>query len=244
LYIQRNWKDVSGIKGAPVDFDKGALCDDRYRLPTPHPATPKAVRQTIKAIVKHFNWKDEIGIGFPAAIKHGIVSTAANIDNSWIGTNIAKLIYNETGCNTHAVNDADAAGLAEMEFGGGKGCEGVVMVITVGTGLGTALFSNGILVPNTELGHINMYNMDAEHYASDAVRKKENLSWKKWAKRFNEYLFEMEKLIWPDMLIIGGGVSKKKDKFFSFLTTNAQLIPARLQNEAGIIGAALSVKID
>jgi polyphosphate glucokinase len=234
----------SGIKGAPVGLEKGTLNADRFRLPTPQPATPKAVKQTIKSIARHFNWKGEIGIGFPAAIKHGIVSTAANIDNSWIGTNIAQLIHTETGCNTHAVNDADAAGLAEMAYGGGKGYNGVVMVITVGTGLGTALFSNGVLIPNTELGHIKMYNMDAEQYASDAVRKKEDLSWKKWAMRFNEYLFELEKLIWPDLIIIGGGISKKKEKFFSFLATNAQIIPAQLQNEAGIIGAALSVKID
>jgi polyphosphate glucokinase len=234
----------SGIKGAPVDLETGTLCGDRFRLTTPQPASPKAVNHTIKSIIKHFDWKGKVGIGFPAAIKHGIVSTAANIDDGWIGLNIAQLISEETGCEAHAVNDADAAGLAEMVFGSSKGYTGVVMVITVGTGLGTALFSDGTLVPNTELGHITMYNMDAELYASDAVRKKEDLSWKKWAKRFNEYLFELEKLIWPDLIIIGGGVSKKNEKFFSYLTTNAKILPAKLQNEAGIVGAALSINID
>jgi polyphosphate glucokinase len=233
----------SGIKGAPIDLKSGELLKKRFRLPTPNPAKPKTVTQTIKKIIDHFNWHSAVGIGFPAAIKQGIVSTAANIDNSWIGVNIAKLIHKETGCKTYVINDADAAGLAEMEYGGGKNHQEFVIVITVGTGLGTALFNKRVLLPNTELGHITMYNKDAELYASDAVRKKEDLSWKKWAKRFNEYLAELEKLLWPDLLIIGGGASKKEEKFFPYLSTKAKIIPAQLLNDAGIIGAAFSTTL-
>ena len=233
----------SGIKGAPVDLDSGKLLAKRFRLATPIPAKPKAVVQTIEQVAEHFHWQGKVGIGFPAAIKQGIVSTAANIDDSWIGVDIAKIIDDETGCAAQVINDADAAGLAEMEYGGGKGHQEVVIVITVGTGLGTALFNKSVLIPNTELGHITMNAMDAELYASDATRKKEDLSWKKWAKRFNEYLAELEKLFWPDLIIIGGGASKKKEKFFPYITTKAKLIPAQLQNDAGIIGAALAITL-
>jgi polyphosphate glucokinase len=170
------------------------------------------------------------------------VFTASNIDKKWIGIDVVKLFSKTTGCDTTVINDADAAGVAEMEFGAGRNHKGVVFIITVGTGIGTALFSKGRLVPNTELGHLIMHGMIAERYASDAVRKKEDLSWKKWSKRFNEYLNEIERLFWPDLIIIGGGASKKYSKFFHFLDTKTDLVAAHLRNEAGMIGAAMAKK--
>ncbi len=233
----------SGIKGALVDIKTGQLISERRRIPTPTPATPEAVTKTIKQLVKYFNWSGEIGCGFPAVIRNGIVCTASNIVKSWIGTNVIELFTNSTKCQTNVINDADAAGLAEMEFGGGRNHQGVVLVITVGTGIGTAFFSGRKLMPNTEFGHIYVNGMIAEQYASDAIRKKEDLSWKKWAKRFNKYLSELERLLWPDLIIIGGGASKKYMKFSPYLSTNSELLSAQLLNEAGIIGAALSTRL-
>ncbi|MBN2010678.1 ROK family protein [candidate division KSB1 bacterium] len=233
----------SGIKGAIINIDAGELMGERYRIPTPDPSTPNAVAETIKQIVHHFNWSGKMGVGFPAAIQHGEVRTAANIDPSWIGVDAVTLLTKKTGCQTRVLNDADAAAIAEMEFGGGRDNKGVVFIITIGTGIGTAVFTNGRLLPNTELGHIFLKNgREAEPYASDAVRKSKNLSWKKWAKRFNKYLNEIERLFWPDLIIIGGGASKKDEKYFSHLVTKAPIVPASLLNEAGIIGAAVATK--
>ncbi len=232
----------SGIKGAPVDINSGNLVEDRFRIPTPNPSTPKSVANTVNEIVKHFKWKGEIGCGFPAVITNGQVRTAANINKNWIGKNVSQLFTDTTNCKTIVLNDADAAGIAEMEFGAGKNQIGLTIIITVGTGLGTAMFSGKKLVPNTEFGHLMLNGIIAEHFASDAIRKKEDLSWKKWAFRFNEYLSEIERLLWPDLIIIGGGVSKKWDKYLKFLNTKSKIIPAQLLNEAGIIGAALAVK--
>jgi polyphosphate glucokinase len=233
----------SGIKGAIVDIENGKLLSERYRIPTPNPSTPAAVAECIRLINDHFNWKDQIGCGFPAVIHGGKVLTASNIDEGWIGVNVVELIQNVTNCETHVVNDADAAGLAEMQFGSGRNHNGVVMIITVGTGLGTALFTQRILLPNTEFGQVLLNGQIAERYAADGVRKKLDLSWKKWAKRFNQYLAEIERLLWPDLIIIGGGVSKKHDKFFHYLKCSIEIIPAQLRNEAGIIGAALSIRL-
>ncbi len=233
----------SGIKGAPVNIKTGELTAARYRIPTPIPATPKAVTETVVKIVKHFNWSGPIGCGFPAAISGGKIRTASNIDAKWIGTEVSKLFSKDSGCPTVVLNDADAAGLAEMKFGAGKDHQGVVFVITVGTGIGTAAFSKGCLFPNMELGHLIMDGRVSEHYVSDAVRKNEDLSWKKWSKRFNQYLYEIEQLFWPDLIIIGGGASKKQDKFFHFLDSSIKLVPAQLLNEAGIIGAALATQL-
>jgi polyphosphate glucokinase len=230
----------SGIKGAPVDIISGELLAERYRIPTPRPATPKAVTKTLVKIAEHFKWTGPIGCGFPAAINQGKIGTASNIDEDWIGIEVFDLFTKETGCQTVVVNDADAAGLAEMAFGAGKDIEDVVFVITVGTGIGTAAFSQGCLFPNMELGHLILNGKIAEHFVSDAVRKKENLSWKKWSKRFGEYLEEIERLFWPDLIIIGGGVSKKHDKYFHYFETKAKIVPAQLLNNAGIIGAALA----
>lgn len=233
----------SGIKGAPVDTKTGKLIGERFRIPTPSPSTPKKVVEVILKIADHFNWKGPIGLAFPAVVLNGIVKTASNIDQSWIGTNVAKLIIEKTGLPAYVVNDADAAGMAEMKFGTGKGKKGSIVLITVGTGIGTVFFTRGKLVPNTELGHVFLNSgMEAEDFTSDAVRKRENLSWELWAKRFDVYLHEIEKLFWPELIIIGGGVSKKKELFIDHLTVETKIVMAKSKNEAGIIGAALATK--
>jgi len=229
----------SGVKGAIVDTKKGELISDRFRVPTPQPSTPEAVAEVIKEITEHFKWGGPVGIGYPGVIQHGIARTAHNVDNSWIDKDLNRLFSETTGCKVHVVNDADAAGMAEMKFGEGKGFKGVAILVTVGTGLGTVMFTDGKLVPNLELGHIILKGDDAELYASDAARKEQELEWPEWAGRFNEYLKRLEALVWPDKIIIGGGISKKEDKFLPYLTTKAPVVPAKLLNEAGIIGAAL-----
>ncbi len=234
----------SGIKGAIVNTKSGKLKTERFRIPTPSPATPDAVAGVIKEIVDHFKWKGAIGIGFPSVIQDGEALTAANIDSSWVGANVDKLVSERTSLPAFAVNDADAAGLAEMKFGAGQGEKGTVLLITVGTGLGIVMFTRGNLLPNCELGHVIMPNgKEAEKYTSDATRKAEDLSWEDWAKRFDEYLSYMEALLNPNLIIIGGGVSKKDDKFFQFLSTKSRLVPAQLLNNAGIVGAALAAKL-
>jgi len=237
----------SGIKGAPVEVKRGMLAAERYRIPTPQPSTPDAVADAVAKIVKHFRWKGPIGCTFPSVIKKGIVYSAANVDKSWIGVNGRKILQKKTGCPVLLLNDADAAGLAEMEFGAGRGHQGVVFVITLGTGIGTAIFVNGELLPNTELGHVGMRVrkggfVEAEEYASDRIRKEKKLSYKKWARRVNEYFDELEALFSPDLFILGGGVSKKHDEFLPLLKTRAHVVPAQLLNEAGIVGAALAAK--
>ncbi len=230
---------ASGIKGAPVDTHSGQLLEPRHRIATPQPATPEQVAATVRELAAHFHWQGKIGIGFPAVVQQGIVRTASNIDKSWIGCDARALFSKATGCETEVVNDADAAGLAEMLFGAGKDRSGVALVITIGSGLGTAIISNGVLVPNTELGHISLHGMAAEKYAADSVRKREDLSWSKWGRRFNEYLQEMEKLLWPDVIILGGGASKKLHKFIDRLDVKAEVVAAELRNEAGLVGAAV-----
>jgi polyphosphate glucokinase len=232
----------SGVKGAIVHTKKGMLLTERYRIPTPQPATPEAVAEVIKKIVKLFKWEGAIGVGFPGVIQHGVARTAANLDDSWVDRDLNKLFSEKTGCNVHVVNDADAAGMAEMRFGSGKGYLGVALLVTVGTGLGTVVFANGNLLPNMEMGHILLHGKDAELYASDAARKANGLTWEDWAGRFNEYLNRMEELLWPDLIIIGGGASKKDEAFIPHLKTRARVVPATLLNEAGIIGAALTSK--
>ena len=230
----------SGIKGAIVDTIKGELVTERYRIETPQPATPEAVAAALAQLVIHFSWHGPVGCGFPAAIQHGIARTAANISPSFIGINVDKLFSEATKCPCYSLNDADAAGMAEMHFGEGAGQAGVVLLITIGTGLGTVFFTDGELLPNTELGHLYLKNgKKAEHYASDAVRQREELSWKRWGKRFNKYLILMEELFWPDLIILGGGASKKFDQFKEKITVEAPVKPAAFLNQAGIVGAAL-----
>jgi polyphosphate glucokinase len=234
----------TGIKGAPVDPITGTLLADRYRLPTPKGAKPNPMAQVVKQVAEQFEWHAPIGCGFPAVIRNGVAESAANINEKWIGINVAQLFSDATGCPVHVVNDADAAGLAEVTFGVGKGVKGVVMMITIGTGLGSALFIDGKLVPNTELGHIEVECDDAETLASDVVRKRESLSWKKWAKRLDKYLMTLERLFSPDLMILGGGAIKKQDQFFPLLTLHTRVIPAEMGNDAGIVGAALAASIN
>jgi polyphosphate glucokinase len=230
----------TGIKGAPVDTQSGKLLGERYRIPTPHPATPQAVAATVADIVAHFGWSAPIGCAVPAVVQQGVVRTAANISETWVGKNAGQLFEKATKCPVTVINDADAAGYAEKHFGAGRGKAGVVMIVTLGTGIGTALFSNGHLVPNTELGHLEMGGKDAEKRAADSVRVAKDLSWEKWAQRVDTYLHYLQRYFWPDLLIIGGGVSKKSEKFLPHLTMPTPVVPAQLQNEAGIIGAALA----
>ena len=232
----------TGIKGAPVDTATGVLTRDRYRLHTPTPATPKKVSATVGEVARHFNWSGPIGCGFPAAVRHGHVLTASNVSKRWIGQDAQKRLEDTTGCAVTVLNDADAAGYAEMRFGAGRNELGVVLIVTLGTGIGTALFTNGHLVPNMELGHIEINGRDAETWASGIVREKKQLSWKKWARRVNTYLTYMENYLWPDLIIVGGGVSKKHHKFLPLLTMETRVVSAHMRNEAGIVGAALAVE--
>jgi polyphosphate glucokinase len=237
----------SGIKGAPVDVERGELVAARYRLRTPQPSTPEAVGDTVLEVVKHFGWKGPVGCTFPAVVKKGVVYSAANVDRSWIGVNGSKLLGEKTGCPVLLINDADAAAVAEMEFGAGRNRQGVVFLLTFGTGIGTAIFVDGVLVPNTELGHIEVRlegraSVEAEEYASDRIRKEEKLKWRKWAARVSEYLCYLEDLFSPDLFIVGGGISKKYHKFLPLLDTRTEVVPAELLNEAGIVGAALAAK--
>lgn len=233
----------SGIKGAPVDISKGELMAERFRIDTPQPSEPAAVAEVVAQIAQQFDWNSPIGCTFPAVVQHGVVWSAANVDETWIGTAGEKLFAQATGCPLLLLNDADAAGIAEMEFGAGRGQDGVVMILTFGTGIGSALFNRGVLVPNTELGHIHIRGKDAEERTSDRIRQEKELSWEKWAKRVDEYIYHIEALFSPDLFIIGGGVSKRHDKFIPLLHARAPIVPAQLFNEAGIVGAAFAAQI-
>lgn len=233
----------SGIKGAIVDIQKGVLLTERHRIPTPQPATPKAVSKVFAQLIAHFEWKDApIGVGFPAATLNGVAQTASNIHKDWIGTSVEQILKDVSDCPVKVINDADAAGLAEATFGAGKGQAGLVMLLTLGTGIGSALINDGKLVPNTELGHLKFKGGIAEHYASDAVRKSKDLSWKEWGKRLNEYLHHVNRLFYPNLIILGGGSSKKFEKFEGQFDVPVKVIPAQLLNQAGIVGAALAGK--
>jgi polyphosphate glucokinase len=232
----------SGIKGAPVDTETGTLLAERFRIKTPKSGEPEPMAEVVAEIARHFNWSGPIGIGLPAPIKAGVAMMAANISPKWVGVNADDLFTRVTGCECTMINDADAAGLAEMQFGAGHGQPGTVILLTLGTGIGTAIFHRGHLLPNTEFGHLDIEGMDAEHRASDAVRQREELSWKKYAKRLSRYMQEMEKLFWPDLFIIGGGISKESDKYIPLLTIETPVVTAQLLNEAGIVGAALAAR--
>lgn len=230
----------SGIKGALVDENSGEMTTERFRLDTPEGAKPEDVAQVVREIAEHFEWKGRIGVGLPGVVLHGVVHTAANIDPSWIGTNSEQLFSKVTGCPSYVVNDADAAGVAEMKYGVGKHTpKGVVMFLTLGTGIGSALFIDGRLVPNTELGHLEIRGKDAERRASDATRKRKGLGWEDWAVRLQEYLQRLDALFWPDLFILGGGVSKESSNYLPYIKVRAPVIPAELLNQAGIIGAAI-----
>ena len=232
----------TGIKGAPVDTGTGELVQPRYRIATPQPSTPGSVAEAIAALAGHFDWHGPIGCGFPGVVRdRRAVLSAANVDGSWVGADAASLIQTATDCHTSMVNDADAAGLAEMTFGAGRDARGVVFVVTLGTGIGTALFTDGRLVPNVELGHMKIRGVEAEKRASSGVRKAKHLSWKRWGRRLTEYLAELELLFSPSLFIIGGGVSRKFEKLAAHVAIETKMIPAQFRNDAGIIGAAYSV---
>ena len=230
----------SGIKGALVDPATGTLLTERFRLETPQPSTPEAVAGIVAEIVRHFDYRGTVGCTFPAIVKNGVTLSAANVDKAWIGTDADALFTRVTGCNVHLLNDADAAGRAEVTFGAGKDQPGVVIVLTLGTGIGSAVFLDGKLLPNTEFGHLFLSEgQEAEAWVSDRVRKTEDLHWKKWGKRLDSYLEHLEFIFSPDLVILGGGVSKKNDKFMEYLALKTPIVPAKLRNEAGIVGAAM-----
>lgn len=229
----------SGIKGATVDLDAGRLTRDRHKIVTPQPATPEAVAEVVVELVEHFAWEGPIGCTVPSVVRQGIVHSAANVDKSWIGVDGVELLGRATGQKVVLLNDADAAGIAEMKFGAGRDRHGVVFMLTFGTGIGSGVFVDGHLVPNTELGHLEFKGMEAEHYAAARVREAEKLTYKNWGMRVNGFLQHLEKVFSPDLFIIGGGVSRKLDRFKPYLLLDTEVVPARLRNEAGIIGAAL-----
>jgi polyphosphate glucokinase len=223
-----------------VDLSAGEFSDERVRIETPQPATPAAVAPVVAEVLAGFDASPDtpVGITFPAVIQHGIARSAANVDEAWIGTDAETLFSETLGRQVLVVNDADAAGFAEVTFGAGKGVHGVVLVATLGTGIGSALFVDGRLVPNTELGHLEIDGHDAEKKAADAARERHDLSWAQWAKRLQRYFGHVEDLLWPDLIIVGGGVSKKHEKFLPLLDLRTPIVPAQLRNDAGIIGAA------
>lgn len=232
----------SGIKGAPVDLGQGEFAKDRERIDTPEDSTPEAVAEVVAKIVDEFEddigKKSPIGVTVPAVVHHGTVRSAANIDQAWIGTNAEELFSDVLGRQALVVNDADAAGAAEMHYGAGQGNSGTVLLTTLGTGIGTALFLNGELAPNTEFGHLELDGHDAETQAAESIREKDDLSWEEWADRLQRYYAHIEDLMWPDLIIVGGGISKKSEKFLPLLHLRAPIVPAQLRNDAGIIGAA------
>jgi polyphosphate glucokinase len=229
----------TGIKGAPVDVGSGSLLSERVRLLTPHPATPDAVAGVVAELLVQIDTDGPVGLTIPAVVHQGTVETASNIDEAWIGIDAVALFAEATGRSVSVLNDADAAGIAEARFGAGKDVAGMIAVITLGTGIGSALFVDGTLVPNTELGHLPLHHGDAEDWAADSVRENEELSWKKYAERLQKYLELVERILWPQLFIIGGGVSKKADKFLPHIVLRTPVVPAKLLNDAGIVGAAL-----
>lgn len=230
----------SGIKGAPVDLVAGEFAAERARIETPAKSTPENVAEVFKQVLANF--PDEhgpIGVTVPGVVLHGVVRSAANIDKAWLGCDADKLFTKATGRDVHVINDADAAGLAESRYGAAKGHQGLVLVTTLGTGIGSALIYNGVLVPNSELGHLEIDGKDAEHRAANSVREEEGLSWEKWAKRLTTYYRTLEALFSPDLFVVGGGVSKKADNFLPLIDIDTEIVPAMLLNDGGIIGAAL-----
>ncbi|TLS45079.1 ROK family protein [Streptomyces montanus] len=232
----------SGIKGAPVDLDRGDLAEERFKVLTPHPSTPDAVADGVKEVVGHFGWTGPVGITFPGVVTGGAtIRTAANVDKGWVDVDASALLSERLdGLPVTIVNDADAAGVAEMQFGAGRDRQGTVIVLTFGTGIGSALFMDGVLVPNTELGHLELDGRDAEKHASTKAKDDHELSWEHWARRVRKYLAHVEMLFSPELFIIGGGVSRKSHKFLHLIEDiKAEIVPARLQNNAGIVGAAM-----
>jgi polyphosphate glucokinase len=235
----------SGIKGGIVDLDTGALIGDRIKLLTPQPATPSAVAKTIAEVVNGFGWTGPLGVTYPGVVTHGVVQTAANVDKAWIGTNARDIISSElNGQDVTVLNDADAAGLAEERYGAGKDNSGLVILLTFGTGIGSAVIHNGTLIPNTEFGHLEVGGKDAEHRAASSVKERNDWSYEKWTKQVTRVLVAIETVMWPDLFIAGGGISRKADKWVPLLQNRTPVVPAALLNTAGIVGAAMASTTD
>lgn len=229
----------SGMKAAIVDTATGELLSERFRIDTPKPATPEAMAIVVRELAAEHEWTGSVGCAFPAVVRNGIVGSAANIDESWLDVNADETFTEALDAEVHMINDADAAGLAEVRFGAGRGRDGVVMVLTFGTGIGSGLFIDGVLVPNTELGHLELDGHDAEKRAAASARDRHDLSWKKWAERVERYLQHVEALFSPDLFIVGGGASKRSEKWLPEISIDTEIVPAAMQNNAGIVGAAL-----
>jgi polyphosphate glucokinase len=230
----------TGIKGAPVDLEKGEFAAERERIRTPSPATPEAVAGVFVELLSRFpDSHAAVGVTVPGVVRHGVVHSAANIDEAWIGTDADKLFTEATGRDVHVVNDADAAGLAEVRYGAAKGRRGLVIVTTLGTGIGSALVYDGVLVPNSELGHLEIDGHDAESRAANSAREREDLSMKQWAKRLTTYYETLERLFSPDLFVVGGGISKQAEEFLPLIDIETEIVPATLLNKAGVVGAAL-----
>ena len=233
----------SGMKASPVDLSTGELVADRFRIATPSPATPAALAEVVPRLIEHHGWTGSIGVCFPAVVKHGVARSAANIDDSWIGVDVDALFTRAAGVPVSLMNDADAAGLAEMTWGAGRGRRGVVICITLGTGIGSGMFIDGVLVPNTELGHLELDGYVAEHRAAASVRRRDHLSWDEWGQRVDRYLKHVEFLFSPELIILGGGVSRKPEKWFGHIDLRCDVEIAQLENNAGIAGAALHASL-
>ncbi|MDR6989400.1 polyphosphate glucokinase [Paenarthrobacter nitroguajacolicus] len=240
----------TGIKGGIVDLKKGKLIGDRFRVPTPQPATPEAVAEVVAQIVEELSSRPDapaadspVGVTFPGIIQHGVVNSAANVDKTWLGTDIDATFTKRLGRPVEVINDADAAGLAEARYGAGEGVDGTVLVITLGTGIGSAFIFNGQLVPNAELGHLEVDGHDAETKASAVARERDGLSWDEYGVLLNRYLQHVEFLFSPELFIVGGGISKRSDEYFPHLELRTKIVTAKLKNDAGIVGAALEVAL-
>ena len=229
----------TGIKGAVVDLERGELATERIRLLTPLPATPAAVATVTADLLDRIGAPGPVGLTLPGVVMGGVLRTAANIDPAWLGTDAVDLFTRATGRPVAVINDADAAGTAEVRFGAGAGRPGVIVVVTLGTGIGSAVFVDGVLVPNTELGHLHLHHGEAEDWAADSVREREDLSWREFGERVQDYLRLLQRLLWPDLIIVGGGVSKKAERFLPLIDVDTEVVPAQLQNNAGIVGAAM-----
>ncbi|OMI39920.1 polyphosphate--glucose phosphotransferase [Streptomyces sparsogenes] len=234
----------SGIKGAPVDLARGDLAEERFKVLTPQPSTPDAVADRVREVVDAFGWSGRpVGVTFPGVVTDGTTRTAANVDKGWIDVDAAALLGERLGSPVTVVNDADAAGIAEMTFGAGRGRRGTVILLTFGTGIGSAVFTAGRLVPNTEFGHLELHGHEAEKRASSKAKEDHDLSWQTWAHRVQKYLAHLEMLFSPELFVIGGGVSRKAAKFLPLIEgIRAEVVPARLQNNAGIVGAAMAAR--
>lgn len=231
----------SGMKAAEVDIATGEIVSDKHRIETPNPANPEAMADVAAQLTAHFDWKGSIGVGFPGVIQGGIVRTAANLDKSWVDVNGDDVFTQACGCDVVMINDADAAGLAEVQFGAGRDIDGTVILLTLGTGIGSAVFTQGKLVANTEFGHMVLGGKIAEDRASSRVKDEKDWSYKKWANELEDVLQEMEKLFWPELFILGGGISKDFEKFEEYLDkVRTRIVPAEQLNRAGIVGAALA----